>query len=144
MNTKTDLPSVDALKNEARQLRAQSSDNANPITHSQSLEAVAKKYGKRDWNTLRQRLQDDPPASWAPEGRVSGHYLSQPFTATVVTVERLEAGLVRLSLRLDQPVDVVRFDSFSNLRRRVTGTVGPRGMSPDRTSDGEPVLRIDL
>ena len=136
------LQSLVEAKALARRLRR---DGPNaPASHGAALERVAHMAGARDWNTLRQRLQDGPPASWTPGGRVSGRYLTQPFVATVVTVERLAAGLVRLSLRLDQPVDVVRFDSFSNLRRRVTGTVGPRGRSPDRTSDGEPVLRIDL
>ena len=136
------LQSLAEAKALARRLR---NDGPNaPTSHGAALERVAHMAGARDWNTLRQRLQDGPPASWTQGGRVSGRYLSQPFAAKVVTVERLESGLVRLSLRLDEPMDVVRFDSFSNLRRRVTGTVGPRGVSPDRTSDGEPVLRIDL
>jgi hypothetical protein len=47
-------------------------------------------------------------------------------------------------LDLDHPVDVVTFDSFSNLRKRIRGTVGPDGRSKEITSDGTPHLVLDL
>ena len=47
-------------------------------------------------------------------------------------------------LELDQPVDVVTFDSFSNWRSRVTKVIGPDGRSFDTTSDGMPHLVLKL
>lgn len=82
--------------------------------------------------------------SWKVGDRVTGEYLSQPFTATVVEAIAVRPGWVRLDLQLDEAVDVVTFESFSNLRRRVRGVVGPKGFSAERTSDGQPHLRIDL
>ena len=40
-------------------------------------------------------------------------------------------------------VDVVTSTRFSNLRRRVTGVIGPQGFSQEKTSDGQPHLVID-
>jgi len=48
-----------------------------------------------------------------------------------------------VTLRLDQPVDTVRFDSFSNLRRTIHATIGADGLSPQRTSDGAPQLSLE-
>ena len=46
-------------------------------------------------------------------------------------------------LDLDEAVDVVRFDSFSNLRKRIRVEVGPEGHSKERTSDGTPQIVLD-
>ena len=47
-----------------------------------------------------------------------------------------------LTLDLEEAVDVVRFDSFSNFRKRVTGMVDAGGVSSERTSDGRPHLQL--
>ncbi|MEQ9259509.1 MAG: glyoxalase superfamily protein [Roseovarius sp.] len=70
--------------------------------------------------------------------------MSQPFTATVIAARQLHPGWFRLVLKLDEAVDVVRFDSFSNLRRQIRAELGPDGYSKERTSDGEPHVRLDL
>ena len=53
-------------------------------------------------------------------------------------------GWTHLTLDLDAPVDVVTFDSFSNMRKRIRGVVGPKGHTAEKTSDGQPHLQIDL
>ncbi|MEM9585513.1 MAG: glyoxalase superfamily protein [Pseudomonadota bacterium] len=44
---------------------------------------------------------------------------------------------------LDEAVDVVRFESFSNLRTQIRVEVGPAGHSKECTSDGTPHLELD-
>jgi hypothetical protein len=56
----------------------------------------------------------------------------------------LSEGRYEVVLDLDQPVDVVTFDSFSNWRSRVTKVIGPDGRSFDATSDGIPHLVLKL
>ena len=46
-------------------------------------------------------------------------------------------------LDLDDAVDVVRFDSFSNLRKRIRVEVGPDGHSKERTFDGTRHVELD-
>jgi hypothetical protein len=75
---------------------------------------------------------------------VTGRYLSQPFAATVLAADQFRPGWFRLVLDLDAAVDVVRFDSFSNLRKRIRVEVGPEGHSKERTSDGTPHVVLDL
>jgi hypothetical protein len=139
-----DLPTPAQAKREARRLRAERAARGTAISHAQALESIARRYGFREWNALHAAIRDRIPDAWAPGGRVSGRYLSQPFVATVLSAERLPSGWVRIALDLDTAVDVVRFGSFTNLRKRVFGTVGPDGHSRDRTSDGRPHLRLDL
>lgn len=130
------------LKAQAKRLRSQLRDTGVEITHSRSLELLARQHGVRDWNTLvagignalRLRVGD----------RVTGRYIGQPFAGVVKSLTAMDDGEHRrVTLHFDAPVDVVRFDSFSSLRQRVSGLIGPDGRSPQRTSDGVPQLVID-
>ena len=48
----TKLPSLDALKAQAKALRHSLADTGHAITHAQSLELLATQLGHRDGNTL--------------------------------------------------------------------------------------------
>lgn len=61
-----------------------------------------------------------------------------------MAAETPRSGWFRLVLDLDEAVDVVRFDSFSNYRKRIRAVIGPNGHSKERTSDGVPHVRLDL
>ena len=75
---------------------------------------------------------------------MSGTYLKQRFTGRVLATAILPGeSHYRITIHFDEPVDVVTFDSFSAFRQRVTATVDAYGISPDRTSDGEPHMRLD-
>ncbi|MBI1416238.1 MAG: hypothetical protein GC146_03360 [Limimaricola sp.] len=142
--TANDLPTIAGAKAQAVRLREGLAANGTTISHAQALELVAHQLGYRDWNSLHAAIGNRPPEGFTPGGRVQGHYLSQPFAATVRAVEMVRPGWFRLELDLDEAVDVVTFDSFSNFRKRVTGTVGPYGASRERTSDGRPQLEIEI
>ena len=69
----------------------------------------------------------------------------RPLTGlTVLAVEDRGSGWVTLQVELDEAVDVVVFDGFSNFRKRVRAEVGPKGHSEARLSDGTPHLQIRL
>jgi hypothetical protein len=55
-------------KSMAKALRAALAERHIDISHSDSLELVARQYGLHDWNTLAARLGADPPAFALPEG----------------------------------------------------------------------------
>lgn len=135
-------PALEAYKSEARSLRQDRTGEGTPISRSDALERVARKHGARDWNTLS--AQAKKPVRLSPGMRVTGTYLGQPFTGTVKEVESWGTGGARLrvALQFDAPVDVVRFDSFSSYRQRVTAIVGPEGTSVGHTSDGTPHLQL--
>lgn len=138
------LPSIMQAKQEAKRLRGQLASQGTEISHTNALELIAKQYGFRDWNTFHAAIGDRPPENWKPGGRVRGTYMAQPFEATVMTVTMVTSGWYRLMLNLDEAVDVVTFDSFSNFRKRVQGTVGPAGETRERTSNGVPHLKLDI
>lgn len=139
-----DLPTLAEAKIQAKQLRAQRAGQGTPISHAQALEGIAQRHGFRDWNAFHAAIRDLVPEGWNVGGRLSGRYLSQPFAATVLSSEQLRPGWFRLSLDLDEAVDVVRFDSFSNRRKRIRVVVGPDGRSKERTSDGVPHVQLDV
>ncbi|MCD7059788.1 hypothetical protein LSG43_07730 [Pelagibacterium sp. HS1C4-1] len=131
------------LKTEARQYRVDQAQAGHPVTHSQALEMVARFHGFRDWNTASGVLPITRGPAFAVGQRVRGHYLKQAFKGTIIGVSALGSGeMHRLTIQFDDPVDVVTFDSFSAFRQRVTTTVNRDGVSPGRTSDGEPHMRL--
>lgn len=134
------LPSLSALKTQAKQLRAALEKRGETLSHSQTLELIAQQQGYRDWNTLYAAVGNRPPVLYLrPGDRVAGKYLGQRFNAEVIGMQSSVAACrVRLTLHFDQPVDVVSFDSFSAYRQRVSCTVNADGMTSEKTSDGEP------
>lgn len=130
------------LKAQARRLRAQLRETGVEVTHSRSLELLARQLGARDWNTLVAGIGNG--LRLAVGDRVTGRYLGQPFTGVVKSLTAMEDGKHRrVTLHFDAPVDVVTFDSFSSFRQRVSGVIGPDGRSPRRTSNGAPQLVIE-
>lgn len=140
-----DLPTLAQAKATAREWRQERAQQGEAHSHSAALEHVAQQLGFRDWNACVATLTQADARQFAPGERVSGRYLSQPFTARILraTPAPGHPGWLRLELHLDVPVDVVTSTRFSNLRRRVTGVIGPQGFSQEKTSDGQPHLVID-
>ncbi len=134
---------IQTLKAQAKRLRTALEADGDFVTHSESLELVARQHGYRDWNTLHAAAGNRPPEPYAVGARVSGRYLGQTFTAEIIAVKKLQDGRrYTLTLDLEEAVDVVRFDSFSNFRKRITGMVDAGGVSSERTSDGRPHLQL--
>ncbi|MEM1077200.1 MAG: glyoxalase superfamily protein [Pseudomonadota bacterium] len=137
-------PSLAEAKDLAKRLRAQFASKGTAISHARALELVARQHGFRDWNTMHALLRDQTARGWTVGETVRGKYLSRPFTAEVLTVSSPSPGWAKLELRLHAPIDVVASARFSNKRRFLRGTVGPKGYSAERTSDGAPQLQINL
>lgn len=151
-NTPVGLPGTDALKAQAKRLRARLDTPEAPMSHAQALELVAGAHGYADWNTLsaavkrQQQNALNTADAQRPPGvgdAVAGTYLGQPFTGCVKGVHSLPGGHMRLTLHFDTPVDVVTFDSFSSFRQRVSCTLDRDLVAPTRLSDGTPHMRID-
>ena len=139
------VPTVAQLKTEAKNLRASLERSGRTLTHSQSLELVAHGRGYRDWNTLHAAAGNGgPPRLPQPGERARGRYLGQDFSGEVIGTQHLAGGMTRLTIKFDTAVDVVTHDSFSSFRHRVNVTVDDAGRSPQKTSNGEPHIVLDL
>ncbi|MCB1428814.1 MAG: hypothetical protein KDJ66_06770 [Nitratireductor sp.] len=145
------LPDSGKLKEQAKRLRATLADAGQAISHAQALELIAKQHGVRDWNTLA-ALAGRPVSGNRPAGppvavgqTVTGRYLGQEFIGTVHAVaSQLMPGRWRITLQLDEPVDVVTFESFSAFRSRISATINQEGSTAEKTSNGVPQLVLDL
>lgn len=140
------LPTIEALKDQARRLRKTLGETDRPMSHSEALEAVAKQHGYRDWNTISALASNAAPIAPVYVGEaVRGKYLGQPFTGRVMGVHVLPANdRFRITLQFDEPVDVVTFDSFSSYRQRVHGVIDSNGTTQQKTSDGVPHIQLHL
>ncbi len=135
---------LDDAKALAKSLRAALQAQGTAISHAQALELIARQHGAKDWNTLHARLAlRNAPAALALSDRVRGCYLGQPFTGRIIGLSG-PANHRQISIRFDTPVDVVTFESFSNLRRQIKATINEHGRSHRQTSDGEPQLIVEL
>ena len=137
------LNSVSEAKSKAKALRDALVGQGTRISHAQALELVAHQNGVRDWNTLHAKLSRAEPRTLQLGDEVRGKYLGQTFVGRIVALSKIGLHLA-ISIQLDVPIDTVRFESFSNMRRRIRGVIGPDGRSEQKTSDGLPVLVIDL
>ena len=139
------IPTVEALKQQARRLRESLAQSERPVSHAQALELLARQYGCRDWNTLHAAAGNrPPPAPVALGDRVRGRYLSQGFAGEVIGIRDIGGERFRITLQFDEPVDVVTWDSFSAFRRRVSCTIDRAGRTAERTSDGRPHMELEL
>ncbi len=137
------LPDLSELKAQAKRLRVAMESEGNFITHSEALELLARQYGCRDWNTLHARVGNRPVEPYRVGDKRSGTYLGQAFTGEVIALKRLDDGAhYQISFDFDEAVDVVRFDSFSAFRKRVSVTLDRHGRSLQKTSDGQPYLSL--
>lgn len=138
-----DTPSAATLKAEARALREERAQAGTTISHGVALEEVARRHGYRDWNTARAALPERIASPVQVGDRVAGTYLSQPFTGMVIGVKLVgNAAPYEVTVKFDEPVDVVKSELFSAFRQRVTSTVDLRGISLAKTSNGEPHMRV--
>lgn len=136
-------PSLDTVKAQAKALRQALQAEGTTVSHARALEFVARQHGARDWNTLHARLSHHNASPELALGlRVTGRYLGQAYSGEIVALSG-PAGHRQVEIALDQPIDTVRFDSFSNWRHRIRGTLGQDGRSSRRTSDGKPHLTVE-
>ena len=141
--TTNNIPPRDVLKAQAKRLRSDLAARGQQLSHAQALETIAHQWGARDWNTLSAQAANRHPG-WAPGQRATGRYLGHPFTGVVKAARQAANGYWSLTLRFDAPIDVVASDKFSSFRRQVNTTVNDRGISPQKTSDGQPHMVLDL
>ena len=137
------IPSRDVLKSQAKRLRGDLAARGQTMSQSQALETIAHQWGARDWNTTAAQARNDP-AGWTPGKAVSGRYLGHPFTGQIKAASISSSGFWSLTLRFDTAIDVVTSTHFSSFRRQVNTTVNPAGVSPQKTSDGQPHMVLDL
>ena len=146
MSLPSSFLSIDTLKEQAKRLRREREAKSSPISHSEALEQIAHQYRYKDWNTLVAAAnQPKAPLSLVKDQRVHGQYLGVPFTAKVFDFQKLPAhGKYRLSLQLDEAVDIISFSSFSAFRKRIVCTVGDDGKTAEKTSNGQPQVVLFL
>lgn len=138
--------SIQELKQEAVRLRAALELSDKQVSHAQSLELVARQKGYRNWNTAVAMTGNQairPPVQIGQ--KVEGAYLGQRFTARVLGLHsRVRPDHWRITLDMDDPVDVVTFESFSSMRKRVSATIDASGRTIEKTSNGLPHLVLDV
>ncbi len=137
------LPSRDTLKQQAKRLRNDLAAHGQSISHARALEMIAHQWGARDWNTLTAMAATVHPG-WAPGQRVTGRYLGHAFAGVVKAARQSANGYWALTLRFDEAIDVVTSTQFSAFRRQVNTTVNAEGQSPQKTSDGQPHMVLNL
>lgn len=138
------LPTLDELKAQAKRLRSTLQAQGTIIGHSKALELLSHQHGYKDWNTLHAAIGNRPPPARLKLGdRVQGHYLGQPFKGEVLGVRNgATPDRLHVTFLFDDPVDVVKFDSFSAFRKRVSCIINRSGATAETTSDGHPQLSL--
>jgi len=138
----TQVPPVAALKAQAKRLRAAMAEKNTPLTHAMALEAVARQWGYRDWNTLSAKAHASAAVGWHVGQAVTGAYLGHEFTGRLKAVRAATGGFWYLTVVFDTPVDVVESAAFSAFRKQVNVVLGETGVTRERLSNGTPHMRL--
>ncbi|MGH1579258.1 glyoxalase superfamily protein [Planktotalea sp.] len=141
-NNGTAVPTPDALKSQAKRLRSAMAEKQTPISQGMALEAIARQYGYRDWNTLSAAAKSNAPRGWHVGQRVSGRYLGHLFSGTLKAVRAAHGGYWYLTVVFDEAVDVVDSEAFSSFRKQVNVTLNPEGVTHAKTSNGIPHMEL--
>jgi hypothetical protein len=141
-DTGTTVPSPDALKSQAKRLRTAMAEKQTPITQSMALEAVARQWGYRDWNTLSAVAKSNTPVGWNVGQRVAGQYLGHMFQGSLKAVRAANGGFWYLTVIFDEAVDVVDSTSFSSFRKQVNVVLNEDGVTQAKTSNGVPHMEL--
>ena len=144
MSNPIPMPDRDAVKTQAKRLRTALVAEGNFVSHSESLELVAKQYGYRDWNTLSAALGEIPEREVKVGGVVTGRYLGHRFRGRVLGLQVFKGHRRRIVVEFDEPIDVVTSEHFSGYRRRAEGVIEKNGATWQKLSDGTPLLAVDL
>ncbi len=141
----TNIPTLAALKAQAKSLRQSLGKTGQDISHAQSLELIAAQHGVRDWNTLHATAGNTPAPLIQLGQQIAGLYLGRAFAGEVIRVSTMAHGArYQLTVRFDSPVNVSKFDSMKVERRQVTATIDQHGVTQEKTSDGTPHMVIHL
>ncbi len=146
MNAHGTLPTLPALKDQAKRLRHDLAASGHQIGHGQALELLAHQHGYRDWNTLHAAADRPKPntRTWQVGERVTGKYLGRAFAGRIVSVRTIsDGGWFRLAIHFDAPLAVAELGGLPVLRQRIHGNVGPDGRTVEKTSNGQPHLVLD-
>ncbi len=138
----TDVPGIDALKAQAKRLRDAMREKQTPITQSMALEAIARQWGYRDWNTLSAMSKSNQPRGWHVGQRVSGSYLGHMFQGSLKAVRSANGGYWYVTVIFDDAVDVVASEAFSAFRKQVNVVLNEDGVTHAKTSDGVPHMTL--
>jgi len=86
-----------------------------------------------------------PGPPWQVGQIVTGAYLGKPVRGTIKSVREWADGrMFRITLDLDEPVNVSAFESFDVTRRRLSATVSRNGETAEKITGGTPQLKLDV
>lgn len=134
---------IENYKSQAKRLREYLGSQDIKLGHSASLEAIAKQHGYRDWNTLS--ASEKNRIKWPAAGeRVMGTYLGHSFRGTILKSEIISnSDNRRYTLMMDEAIDVVKSELFSNFRQRISSTLNSDLKSVDHKGNPDKILIID-
>jgi len=149
----TDL--ITQMKGRAKRLRTYLSDLGHTLSHAQSLEAISKEEGCRDWNTLSAQLRQQeivhdnrPPIQVGDRAR--GTYRGSDFEGTVLALERTDGSakqlgpVWRIKIQFDGPVRVGTSEHMNLTRQRVRAMIDREGRSVNLKGVPDGFMQLDL
>ena len=114
------------------------------ISHSASLEMVAKQLGFKDWNVLSAKAISNRP-EWKLGARVRGEYLGHTFEGKLIAVRQYaDEAHHAITVQFDKPVEVATLGDHKPTRVRVSAVVDLDGVTADKSSNGKPHMVVGL
>lgn len=147
---------VKFAKNRAKRLRKYLTEKGYPLSHSESLEAIAQAEGYRDWNTysalfklVSQELTEPSDKSQHYPlhvgDRIQGTYRGVRFSGTLLGLEEtITSGVWRAKLNFDNPVQLPSHEALNHTRQRVRCMLNIDGNSVNLKGTPDGHITLDM
>ena len=143
-------------KNRAKRLRKYLTDKGHPLSHSESLEAIAQAEGYRDWNTYIALFKLVAQELTEPAGAkqhyplhvgdiVQGTYRGVRFSGSLLGLEEtITTGVWRAKLHFDNPVQIPSHKALNHTRQRVRCMLNSSGHSVNLKGKPDGHISLDM
>lgn len=147
---------IKLAKTRAKRLRATLAEQGHTISHSESLEAIAKTEGYRDWNTysalfktvseeLSARTNEHMQYPLHVGDTISGTFRGIRFAGRLLKLEEtITPGVWRAKLHFETPVKLPAHDALNLTRQRVSCMLNASGVSVNLKGKPDGHITLDM
>lgn len=147
---------IKLAKARAKRLRSYLTEKGHAISHSESLEAIAKTEGHRDWNTYSALFKTVSDELKSPEqmkqhyplhvgDTVKGTYRGASFRGTLLGLEEtITGGVWRAKIHFDAPVNIPGPEMLKLTRQRINCMLNSDGCSVNLKGTPDGQMAIDM
>ncbi len=147
---------IKLAKNRAKRLRSYLDGSGHSISHSESLEAIARSEGYRDWNTysalfktvageISNSSHTKQQYPFHVGDKITGTFRGVRFQGTLLGLEEtITSGVWRIKMHFDTPVKLPSHEALNLTRQRINCMLNVKGASVNLKGSPDGHIKLDM